>query len=115
MRVGVIQVEQQTSESLAVRKGKRVVIGITDRAPRRQGSILWLHESSRLASICQCQVHFGFRVSPIITRKKSREWITVKCLRVRGTRVAKSALEVINNTHQIRREHIVEILIDLCR
>src|SRR5690348_2862087 len=78
MRPGVVEVEDQAREALAIGNRKSVVVGIADGAPRGQGPILRLHETGsckaigtyRIASIWvsgafvvrHCQIGFGLDI-----------------------------------------------------
>src|SRR2546425_163372 len=56
------------------RSGQSVVVGIPNRAPRGQRTVLRLHEARGYPSMEKCYINLSFRICPVIATKK-RKWV----------------------------------------
>ncbi len=74
MGIGVIDVHGQTTEALSQRNRQSVVVGIPNRAPRGQRTVLRLHESGgerggTEKSGCHL-IDQSLRIRPVVARKE---------------------------------------------
>src|ERR1051326_4304576 len=111
VRPGVVEVQDQAREALAIGNCKSVVVGIADGAPRGQSPILRLHESRVLAVVSQSQIGFGLDIGPVIGFKEVIQLVLpIVGLGIGPSGIVGKPVVVSDNRGHTRREYIVEVL-----